>query len=502
MKLERAYLGNYISGHFTKVKDPSGEVFSFNPCDTDEAKVSFEYSYEQIHQAVLSAKRSFSSWKRLKPADRYTYLSKYKALLISKKETLALAIAYEIGKPLWEARTEVDTTVQIIEHFINQGSQTSVELAIPDTGRGGNGVVRFVSRGIVAIVSCAHSPLYVSHTHLIPALINGNTIVFKSSDNAPYVAQLVAEIFHEAGIPAGVLNMVHGEAEAGRRLVSDPDVDAIFFRGTFETACKIKKQILNDYWKTFVYETGGKNAALVWNDADYQKALEQTLFAAFVTTGQRFSSTSRILVHEKIFDKFLNDFHGLAKKITVGNALDDGPKAPFMGSLVGEKAVEDYLRFQGIAVREGAEEIMRGKALERETKGYFVSPSIYLIHNSDSKSIYQKSEIYGPNVAFYKIKDLEEAAGIINLPEHNFVTSVYSQSKEILMELVTDVETGLLHWNRPTTSVSHRLPVSGMKMSGNMRPMGSFSGYQCTYTVSCLEGGDELEGLPSSLPRV
>ncbi len=500
MKIERVDKGNYINGHFSKVKDPSGEVYSQNPCNTNDPKVAFAYSYEQIHEAVLAAKRSFSSWKRLKPADRYTYLSKYKALLIERKETLASAIAYETGKPLWESRMEVESTARVVEQFMNQGSQTSLELVIPDTGNGGTGVVRFVSRGTVAIVSCAHSPLYVSHTHLAPALINGNSVVFKSSDNTPYVAQLMAELFHDAGIPAGVLNVVHGEAEAGRRLVSHSDIDAIFFRGTFETACKIKKQVLNDYWKTFLYETGGKNATLVWQDANYKQALEQTLYATFVTSGQRFSSTSRILVHEKFFDQFLGDFHTLAKKLTVGDAL--APQPSFMGSLVGENAVEDYLRFQGIAVREGAEEIMRGKALERDTKGYFVSPSIHVVHKSDPKSVYQKSEIYGPNVAFYKVNDLGEAASIINLPDHNFVSSIYSQSKEVLMELLSDIETGLLHWNRPTTSINYRLPVSGMKMSGNMRPMGSFSGYQCTYTVSCLEGGDELEEFPSVLPRL
>lgn len=502
MDLKREYKGNYVNGHFSKVKDPSGEVFSLNPCNIDAPKTAFEFSYEQIHEAVTAATRSFRSWKRLNPADRYTYLAKYKGLLQTKKETMATAIAYETGKPLWEARVEVDSTLSNIEHFLNQGSQTTVELAIPDTGRGGTGVVRFVSRGTIAVVSCAHSPLYVPHTHITPALMNGNTVVYKSSDNAPYVAQLMAELFHEAGIPSGVINIVHGDAEASRRLVSHPEIDCVFFRGTFETASKIKKQILNDYWKTYVSETGGKNATLVWHDCDYKKALEQSLFAAFVTSGQRFSSTSRMLVHDKIFDKFLADFHSLSKKITVDNALKDGKDAPFMGSLVGETAVEEFLRFQGIAVREGAEEIMRGKALERETNGYFVTPSIHVIHKVDSKSIYQKSEIYGPNVAFYRVKDLDEAAQIINLPDHNFVSSIYCQAKETLLELASDIETCLLHWNRPTTSISYRLPVTGMKMSGNMRPMGSYAGYQCTYPISCLEGGDELEVFPSTLPRL
>ncbi len=502
MSLLREYKGNYINGHFSKVKDPSGVVHSLNPCDTDEPKSAFEFSYEQIHDAVTAATRSYTSWKRLSPSDRYTYLAKYKGLLQTKKEDLATAIAFETGKPLWEARIEVASTISNIDHFLNQGSQTTVELSIPDTGRGGTGVVRFVSRGTAAVVSCAHSPLYVPHTHITPALMNGNTVVYKSSENSPYVAQLMAELFHEAGIPSGVMNIVHGDAEASRRLVSHPDIDCVFFRGTFETACKIKKQILNDYWKTYVSETGGKNATLVWHDCDYKKALEQSLFASFVTSGQRFSSTSRILVHEKVFDKFMADFHTLAKKITVDNALIDGANAPFMGSLVGETAVEEYLRFQGIAVREGAEEIMRGKALERDTKGYFVTPSIHYVQTTDPKSIYQKSEIYGPNVAFYKVKDLDEAAKIINMPDHNFVSSVYCQAKETLLELVNEIETGILHWNRPTTSISYRLPVSGMKMSGNMRPMGSYAGYQCTYAVSCLEGGDELEEFPSSLPRL
>jgi succinylglutamic semialdehyde dehydrogenase len=502
MKIKpRDYKGDYIQGHFTKVDDPNGEIWSKNPGDLDAPALTFPFSYEHLHDAVTAAKRGFSTWKRQTVQSRTEAIVRYREVLKTKKTEIAYWAAFETGKPLWEANQEVDETISLIDYFITQGSQTSVEQK--NSTNDGDCIIRHFSRGVVAIITPASQPILFPHSYFIPALLNGNTAVLKICAQSPMLGQLLSEVTHESGISAGVLNLIHGDAESSRRLVTHSGVDAIFYHGPFETAAKVKKQLLSDFWKYTVIETGGKNAQVVWEDCHYSQALYETLFSSFLTSGQRCSSTSRILVHDKIFDKFLKDFHLLAKKITVGFGLSE-THSPFMGPLMSERAVEDYLRFQGIAIREGAEEVMRGKTLERDKKGFYVSPSIHIVEKVDAKSIYQKSEIHGPNVAIFRVKDLDETAEIINQPQWGLVASIYSGSREHFYQLADEVKVGMLHWNRPTTSISYRLPSGGINKSGNERPMGSFAGLQCTQMLSCLENPSpfDINQLVKELPRL
>lgn len=497
---QRESRGDYIQGQFIKIDDPNGEVLSRDPGDLEKAGFVFPFSFEHVHEAVSAARRSFSSWKRLPDGERKGFLTRYRDLLKQRGEELARAVSLEIGKPLWESRLEITETVQLIDYYLKQGSQTSVELKAEAGVEQSSGTVRFMSRGVMVVITPATVPVFASHMHLIPALINGDTVVLKSSKCAPYVGQCLADITHDSGLPAGVLNIIQGDAELGRRLVSHADVDGVLFTGSFETGTKIKKQVLNDYGKILVLDTGGKNAMVVWDDCHYEHALHDGLLASYLTSGQRCTSTSRILVHSKIFDRFMNDFHTLSKKCRVDYGLGEDGETPFIGTLVSEEAMENYLRFQGIAVREGGEEIMRGKILERSKKGYYVSPSIHWVETPDAKSVYQTSEIYGPNVAFYKVDDLDQAAEIVNLTRHGLVASVYTGARENYRRLADDCRVGLLHWNRPTTAAAYMLPYGGVRQSGNSRPMGSFAGYQCTYPLSSLEYQGKFDPKTSTLP--
>lgn len=503
MKLNRVFRGDYIQGHFLRPNDPNGEVISRNPGDLGQPDLLIPFSYEHVHEAVSAAKRGLSSWRRLPPQSRGAFLLRYHDLLKQRGEELSHAISYEIGKPLWESRQEVQDCLLLIQYFLKEGSQTTQQLSVPDAGPECTGTVRFLSRGVMAVITPANQPAFLPHFHVIPSLINGNTVVFKSSKYAPMVGQCLAEIIHDSGLPAGVLNMIHGDSEAARRLVSHHDVDGVFFTGPYETGFKIKKQTLSDYWKVLVMDMGGKNAIVVWNDCQYEKALHEAVLSSFLTSGQRCTSTSRVLVHDKIFDRFLEDFHGLAKKCKVGYGVVDGDKAPFMGPLVSESSQENYLRYQGIAVREGCEEVMRGKTLDKDKKGYYVSPSIHWVKNPEPKSVYQKNEIHGPNVALFRVSDLDETVEVLNQPQHGLAAAIYTGSRENYLYLADEARVGLLHWNRMTIENSYRLPYAGTKKSGNNRPMGSFAGYQCTYPVSSLEntGAFSTDKLPAALPK-
>jgi acyl-CoA reductase-like NAD-dependent aldehyde dehydrogenase len=482
--------GSYIQGQFLKSKDPNAEIKSKNPGNLAAPAMLFEVSYEQINDAVSSAQRSFEKWKKTSLNERKNQIVKYKELLAKNSQALAETITFEVGKPLWESQEEVKETLKLIEYFILEADKILLE---------GKKTV-WLPKGVIGVTSPANRPLFYAHHYLIPSILAGNTVVLKSSKVAPQVGQSIAEVFHESGLSAGVFNLVHGDAEVARRLCAQSNIQTVFFSGSFETAVKIQKQMSNEYWKVLVLDLGGKNSTIIWDDANYEKALRETLYSCYVTSGQRWTSCNRIFVHEKIFDKFLSDFHTLAKQLKVD--LGSLPEQPFMGPLVSESAQENFIRYQGIAVREGATEVMRGKLLDRNYKGYYVSPSIHYVENANTKSIYETGEIFGPDAAIYKISDLDETISLLNQSVFGLVGAVYTAQKDIVGRLLEDWQVGTLFCNTPTTQIPYWLPLGGIKKSGNSRLLGSHTFYQVTYPKSLCEKEKEEFYLPNSLPSL
>jgi len=207
---------------------------------------------------------------------------------------------------------------------------------------------------------------------------------------------------------------------------------------------------------------GGKNAAVVWDDCDIKKAVYENLVGCFITTGQRCSATSRLIVRKSIADKFIHHFHEGAKKLSIGYGFDN----PFMGPLINSASVDKYLRFQGIAARENCQQVMRGKVLELSEEGYYVTPSINLVQKPDLNSIYQKTEVFGPNVAIYTVEDIGEAIQIVNSSSYGLALSVFSDDREVFENLFRLSRVGVMNWNRGTVGASSRLPFGGMGKSG------------------------------------
>jgi succinylglutamic semialdehyde dehydrogenase len=315
-------------------------------------------------------------------------------------------------------------------------------------------------------------------------LLAGNTIVFKPSEQAPYCAEIYSQCFAEAGFPAGVFNMIQGMGESGRKLALHEGVDGILFTGSYEVGLRIKQETLSHYWKILALEMGGKNAAVVMEDADLDKAVYECLIGAYLTSGQRCASTSRLFLHEKIKDEFIEKFYQRAKKLSIGHWQTN----PFMGPLISEGAVEKYLRFQESAQREGAESLMRGKPLEVGSyRGFYVTPSIHEVKHFNPDSVYQKTEVFGPNVAIFSISDYEQSILPVNSTGFGLVASIFTKNKTLYERALLDYRVGLLNWNRSTNGASSRLPFGGMGKSGNDRPSAHFAIYYCSVPVASLE---------------
>lgn len=479
--------GNYIAGTFRETRDKIGEIEAKSPADLSEALGRYGYSYRDVEDATAAAREAFPKWKKLKQFERNELLQKYRDALRKFESRLADMIAREIGKPLWEARQEVAAMIHKADVTLGEGLQQIKGYQIPNIYDNTLGVCEFRPMGVFVVLGPFSFPGHVANGHIVPALAAGNTVIFKPSEKAPGVGQIIAEAFEEAGFPPGVFNLVQGEKEVGRRLVVSEKVDGVLFTGSYETGLKLKQDTLQQHWKLLVLEMGGKNPAIIFDDADLDHAIYETLTGAFLTAGQRCTATSRILVHDSLTDAFIEKFHERAKAFKIGHPTEE----PFMGPLIDGQAVEKYLKFMGIATREGCEIVMRGKPLELEREGYYVSPSICLVRNkslsSVKKSVYQQTEIYGPNVAIYSFGSPEEAVELANATQYGLVCSVFTKSHEKFERIAEDVQAGLINWNRSTVGASSRLPFGGLKRSGNHFPTAVTAAWYCTYPVSKLE---------------
>lgn len=477
------YLGDYIDGKFVIPERADGEFKNASPADLKDEIMTVEFRYDHVTRACGAAKKAFRSWSRLSQDQRNGYLRRLKEVYMSRTAELAEVIARDTGKPLWEATTEVKSMIGKIDITLDASLKLVQEEKVANALPGVDGYVRHRPRGVMAVLGPFNFPGHLPNGHFVPALATGNTIVFKPSEFTPAVGQFVAQLFHEAQFPPGVFNLVQGLAETGKRLVSDEQVDGILFTGAYETGQKIKSATFEHHWKLLALELGGKNASIIWDDADLDKAIYESVIGSFVTAGQRCSCTSRIILNRKIADRFIEKFYDTAKKLSIGYWKDN----PFMGPLINADAVEKYLRFQEIAQREGAERLMRGKALDTGRNGYYVTPSICLVPEYKKESVYQKSEIFGPNVAIYQVDDFEQAMEINESTGFGLVTSVFSKKRELYEEAVMRGRTGLVNWNRTTNGASSKLPFGGIGKSGNDRPTAHYAVLYCTIPVASLE---------------
>jgi succinylglutamic semialdehyde dehydrogenase len=477
------FLGNYIQGEFVRHQRPDSSWENKSPADLKDLVIKIESKLEPVDDACVAAKNAFPGWSSLKFEERAQYLLRLKELFISHAEEMAVLISRETGKPLWETRTEAAALSNKIDITLNQSVKLVEDQVVENALPGVKGRIVFKPRGTLAVLGPFNFPAHLPNGHIVPALATGNTVVFKPSEWTPAVGQFLAQLIDKAKFPPGVFNLVQGKGDVGERLVMHEKVDGILFTGSYEVGFKIKQATIGHYWKILALEMGGKNASIVWDDADIEKAVYENIVGSFSSTGQRCSCTSRIIISSKIHDQFVSKFYETAKKLSIGhwNTMS------FMGPLINEAAVEKYIRFQGIAKREGNESLMRGKVLDTPYQGYYVTPSINIVNEASTQSVYQKSEIFGPNVAVYKADDFSQALQIVNSSDYGLALAVFSKDRSRFETALRECNVGLVNWNRSTIGASSRLPFGGTGKSGNHQPSAHFAVYYCTAPVGCLE---------------
>ncbi len=444
-----------------------------NPANLDEI-IGFAplSTREETREAVAAARTAFPGWRDTPAPVRSRVIAKAALLMEQQKDDLARLMTREEGKTLKDALGEVQKSINILEFMAGEGRRMGGE-TLPSELPKNFAYTLKQPLGVVAAIAPWNFPVSIPVWKIAPALVAGNTVVFKPATLTPFTGARVIRIFEQAGAPAGVLNMVVGSgSQVGDELLLHPDVRAISFTGSNEVGSELYAQGARRM-KKCQCEMGGKNPLVILSDADLPLAVESTVFGAFASTGQRCTATSRVIIEESVADTFVQLVVERAAKLRTGDGLEPGID---MGPAVDESQLKTDLHYIEIGKKEAklllGGERLTGGAYDR---GYFVPPTVF-DHVAPDSSIAQ-DEIFGPVLSIIRVRDFEEALHVANSVRYGLSSSLYSNDAAKIFEFIDRIETGITHVNSPTVGGvggEAQLPFGGMKATGvGMREMGS-----------------------------
>lgn len=454
---------NYIGGKWVKAE--SGETFtSVNPARTSEIIGHFASSSPaDVKAAIDAAENALPMWRRTPAPHRAEMLLKAAHLLETRKEELASTMVREMGKVLKEARGDVQEAIDMAKFMAGEGRRLMGQ-TVPSELTDKFAMAIRQPIGVVGLITPWNFPIAIPSWKLFPALVAGNTVVFKPATDTPLCALMLVEILIEAGFPAGVINFVTGAGgKVGMAIVEDPRVRAISLTGSTDVGRRVAGRC-GELMKRVSCELGGKNAVCVMDDADIELALEGALWGAFGTAGQRCTAASRIIIHESRYKEFADKFVERTKNLKLGYGLD--PEVQ-VGPVINRGQLSSINEYVEIGKKEGAKLLCGGKILtEGEfAEGCFHEPTVF----GDVKPGMRiaQEEIFGPVTALIKVKDFEEMIEVANGTEYGLSLSMYTQDVNRAFKAMEELESGIVYINAPTIGAEIQLPFGGIKQTGN-----------------------------------
>jgi acyl-CoA reductase-like NAD-dependent aldehyde dehydrogenase len=453
---------NYIGGKWVDAK--SGETFtSINPANKDEViGVISKSGRSDVDEAVNAAREAYETW-RLTPAPRRgEILFRAAELLLKNKDALGRLETREMGKVLPEGLGDVQEAIDMGYYMAGEGRRLSGETVPSELPDKDAKSIR-VPIGVFALITPWNFPIAIPSWKIFPALICGNTVVFKSSSDTSVCAARFVEVLAEAGLPRGVLNLIHGPGgEVGEYLVTHPGITAVSFTGSFETGKRLEA-MCGAIHRVIVTEMGGKNAMIVMDDADLDLAVEGAIWGGFGTTGQRCTAASRVVVHRAVYPAFMERFKAGTSRLKVGDGL---LKETDVGPVINESQFKKILNYIEIGKKEGATLISGGKPCREGNcaKGYFIEPTIFGEVTPEMRIA--QEEIFGPVVSVIRAERLEDAVRIVNRTPYGLSSSIYTRDVNRSAVAERDLETGIVYINASTIGAEIQMPFGGIKQSG------------------------------------
>jgi succinylglutamic semialdehyde dehydrogenase len=446
-------------------------------------------SQEQVDRAVRAARRAFTTWQMTSFEDRVDVVRRFAECLLQEKDRLGKTISLETGKPLWESATEVGSMFDKIDMSIKayQERTGTREREIS----GARSVTRHKPHGVVAVFGPFNLPGHLPNGHIVPALLAGNTIVFKPSEFTPMVGQHVIELWQQAGPPKGVINLLPGARETGAAIARHVDIDGLFFTGSTQIGKMLHHQFASQPQKILALEMGGNNPLIVTNTADQDAAVYHTILSAYISSGQRCTCARRLYVPndapgEALVTKLVNAVH----QIKVGLHDDEDP--PFMGPVVSETVADQLIAVQEKLTAMGGRPLVAMTKLKPGTA--LLSPGLI-----DVSAISEPpdEEYFGPFLQLIRYGRFDDAIRMANNTRYGLAAGLFCDDAAMYQIFYTHIRAGIINWNRPLTGASSGAPFGGIGLSGNHRPGAYYAADYCAYPVASLEA--ESLSMPDQL---
>jgi aldehyde dehydrogenase (NAD+) len=457
---------NFVAGQWRPATGP--QIESHNPAHWDEITGTFPASsVQEVGQAIAAAREAFPAWRRSSRIHRADLFDNLAQLVKRDVDALAELMARECGKVLTECRAEVVEGLHMIQYVFGTGRMPIGDVLaseIPEK----DAFMRRKPWGVVAVITPWNFPFAVPLWMLGPSLLEGNTVVFKPSEDTPAIGQRLVELFAEAGFPAGAVNLVHGEGPTGEALVRHPGVNVVLFTGSYDVGHRIQELSAEHYDRIVACEMGSKSAVIVCEDARMDLAVTCAIVSAFKTTGQRCVSAGRILVADKIFDRFAEKFVATARRLRIGDPLDS---RNFTGPVIHQGARAKVESYNELARKEGAHVLLEGGRLSDadHAAGCYLRPFVYRMEPRPGiRSI--REEVFGPHLALIPFRSNEEAVRIYNDTQFGLSMAVITEDYRAMRWFRDECEYGMGYVNLPCIGAEVHLPFGGVKKSGNGHP--------------------------------
>ncbi|EZP72243.1 Succinylglutamate-semialdehyde dehydrogenase [Sphingomonas paucimobilis] len=432
-----------------------------------------------VEAEVAHVRAGWPRWAAQPVAYRIETLRRFVNVVRANEDALADLIARETGKPLWDARTEVAAVMNKVDISVAAYSERTGQRRL-EAAMGARQSVRHKPHGVMAVLGPYNFPAHLPNGHIVPALLAGNGVVFKPSEQTPAVGEMLVRLFHEAGVPQDSLRLVLGGPREGKALAAHPDVNGILFTGSAQTGIAINRQFAANPGKILALEMGGNNPIIVWDTPDIASAAVLVVQSAFLSSGQRCTAASRLIVKQELADMLIAEVKKIADRLIVDHPHAD--PAPFMGPVIDNRAADQLTESFLYLMSHGGRPI---KHMVRPVQDRpFLSPAIIDVTAMEERP---DIELFGPLLQVIRVPDFAAAIAEANNSRYGLSASLVGGSPEQYNQFWANVRAGIVNWNRPTNGASSSAPFGGLGISGNHRPSAYYAADYCAYPVASAE---------------
>ncbi|MFL0672383.1 MAG: succinylglutamate-semialdehyde dehydrogenase [Erythrobacter sp.] len=451
-------------------------LVSFQPATGEEL---WRGPYSNVDEAVSRARRAWPAWAARPLGDRIELARRFANEVKREAESFAELIAREAGKPLWEARTEVDAVIAKVDISVQAYAERTGKKK-HDSAMNGSTALRHKPHGVMAVLGPYNFPAHLPNGHLIPALIAGNAVLLKPSEKTPAVGAALIGFMHKAGIPEDVAQVVIGGPDEGKALVAHPGTDGVLFTGSAQVGIAINRKLASNPGKIVALEMGGNNPIVVTDTPKLADAAVLIVQSAFTSAGQRCTAARRLIVTDSVHDDLMAELLALTKRVIVGDPL--GGQQPFMGPVI-DNATADLLMESFLAlITAGGRPLAHMRRLFPDLP--FLTPGIIDVTDVPERP---DIELFGPLLQVIRVPDLDSAIAEANNTRFGLSASLIGGSPEDYGRFWANIRAGIINWNRPTNGASSAAPFGGIGLSGNHRPAAYYAADYCAYPVASNE---------------